>query len=492
MKNVVLTILSLLYMTHCLRGQTFLGTAIVEGDVNYLKDGDSVKVTVRSTSPSFDDPGDEYLFGAIHNGHFRIVLPIRKERQYIEIFASPFDSPIRQIWSFVRKGDSVHLHWQDDRWDFSANENAVANRFQVSQQIRAITDYFYRVHNFDRIGSYSGVVIDCRTVDQITDSSVKYLMSLVGMLPIDKKILIAESIIFGELTKMQLLRIRYTPQLRSEMLNSEKSLVDTADDWGLMKRYFRSLSDKSFSVTPLYADYVYARIRIESSIVRFAPLNLDSIYNTICINYRGPLRDNIIMRLIYLNKYSGAYRADPVVIDRVVRKSLGIVKDRHVKSVLESFMDRFAAGRPACNFRMEDSTGKYYSLENFKGKVVLLDFWFTGCGNCLKLVPYLAAIEKDFGSEEFVFVSVSIDTDKGLWVRSLKKEIYGSSGSVGLWARGNKYSEGADPIVKFYDIDGCPRLILVDREGKLCASPLDPRYDQGKQLRESLLKAAKK
>lgn len=63
---------------------------------------------------------------------------------------------------------------------------------------------------------------------------------------------------------------------------------------------------------------------------------------------------------------------------------------------------------PEVRFVTEDGARK--TLENFRGKVILLNIWATWCPPCVKEMPTLDALQADLGSSKFEVVTLSIDT----------------------------------------------------------------------------------
>ena len=64
------------------------------------------------------------------------------------------------------------------------------------------------------------------------------------------------------------------------------------------------------------------------------------------------------------------------------------------------------------NFTFKDGvTGKDYSLEDFRGKVVLVDFWLTTCGPCVAAMPDLASLNQRFSERGLVVVGLTPESD---------------------------------------------------------------------------------
>ena len=109
----------------------------------------------------------------------------------------------------------------------------------------------------------------------------------------------------------------------------------------------------------------------------------------------------------------------------------------------------------------QDDAGKPLSLENWRGRTVLLNLWATWCVPCRKEMPALDALERRLGSPAFEVVTVNIDTRDPDKPKAWLKE-------VGI----SKLAYYADPAAKtFQDLKsigrgfGMPTTLLVDPNG---------------------------
>jgi thiol-disulfide isomerase/thioredoxin len=130
---------------------------------------------------------------------------------------------------------------------------------------------------------------------------------------------------------------------------------------------------------------------------------------------------------------------------------------------------------------MVDEKGKVHRLSDYRGKTVLLDFWYTGCGNCIKVQPYLRKIEAKMRKRPVVFLSVNVDKSRVQWLKSVASGEYTTSDVVNLYTSGQQLKH---PICRFFAIDSYPTLILIDPKGRLIRNPEDPRKDEGKDLEQ--------
>ena len=114
-------------------------------------------------------------------------------------------------------------------------------------------------------------------------------------------------------------------------------------------------------------------------------------------------------------------------------------------------------GQPAPEFTLHDLDGQPVSLSQFKGQVVLLDFWASWCGPCIGDLPDLRRIKRKAADQPLVFLNLSLDTDEAAWREAVDKhEIEGVHVRADGW--------GAD-VAKSYQVNSLPSYYLVDSQG---------------------------
>jgi cytochrome c biogenesis protein CcmG/thiol:disulfide interchange protein DsbE len=112
-------------------------------------------------------------------------------------------------------------------------------------------------------------------------------------------------------------------------------------------------------------------------------------------------------------------------------------------------------------FTLKDSNGANVSLADYKGKVVLLNFWATWCGPCKMEIPWFIEFEQQFKDRGFAVIGVSMDEEGWDIVRPY------------LQARKINYRIvlGNDQMAQSYGgVESLPTTFLVDRDGKIAAT----------------------
>jgi thiol-disulfide isomerase/thioredoxin len=134
---------------------------------------------------------------------------------------------------------------------------------------------------------------------------------------------------------------------------------------------------------------------------------------------------------------------------------------------------------PALSFK--DGTGAALSLENWKGRVVLINLWATWCAPCRKEMPALAELQKQLGSADFEVVAISVDL-KGTAASSAYLKETGAD-NLGLYI--DETTKTLDDLQGL----GLPLTVLVDRKGHEIGRLLGPAEWTSEEAR-ALVKAA--
>ncbi len=115
------------------------------------------------------------------------------------------------------------------------------------------------------------------------------------------------------------------------------------------------------------------------------------------------------------------------------------------------------AGETAPAFSIESSAGGKLSLEDYRGKIVYLDFWASWCVPCRVSLPWMAEIQKKYGAQGVQVIAVNVDKKRS------DAERFADPLNGGL-------SIGYDPagsVPALYQIKGMPTSYLIGQNGEV-------------------------
>ena len=126
-----------------------------------------------------------------------------------------------------------------------------------------------------------------------------------------------------------------------------------------------------------------------------------------------------------------------------------------------------SAPRPAPDVTLKDLDGKDLSLAQYRGKVVLVNFWATWCEPCQVEIPWLIEMQQKYAAKGFTVLGVAMDDDGAKvvtpWVQSERFDVNGSKSQMNY-----PIVIGNDAAAeKFGGLLGYPTSVLVSRDGKI-------------------------
>ncbi len=144
----------------------------------------------------------------------------------------------------------------------------------------------------------------------------------------------------------------------------------------------------------------------------------------------------------------------PVFRDGIDQKLA--LHDRLAKDFAEQARDHAARlGKAAAEWEAKDIEGKPHRLADYRGKVVVMDFWYRGCGWCMYAMPQVVRLAETFRDRGVVVLGMSIDKDD-------------KDARVVIDAMRITYPTiKASGIPEKFGVDGYPTLIVIDQDGKV-------------------------
>lgn len=118
--------------------------------------------------------------------------------------------------------------------------------------------------------------------------------------------------------------------------------------------------------------------------------------------------------------------------------------------------------KPAPDFTLKDSNGQSVKLSDYRGKVVLLNFWATWCGPCQIEIPWFIEFEQQLKSKGLEVVGVSMDEEGWKVVKPY----------IAAHKLNYRVLLGDETVGDLYGgLDALPTTFIIDRDGKVAFTP---------------------
>ena len=231
----------------------------------------------------------------------------------------------------------------------------------------------------------------------------------------------------------------------------------------------RVFADSRFASLPFAADMLVAYVNLVA-------VGRDMARDDYAL--RSQLISRPMLREAYLCKMVQGMRFYEQVAD-LQRSVADSVISPYFLSCMEQAKESLAwsrPGQPATAFKGVTPDGGELSLDQFRGKVVVIDVWATWCVPCIKMMPHFKRLAAELNSPDVEFLSVclgvSVEIDR--WKQLIvKHQMKGNLIFIDSWTKG---------FAKDYKVSSVPRFIVIDRNGNIASysapAPNTPRLKQ--------------
>ena len=117
-------------------------------------------------------------------------------------------------------------------------------------------------------------------------------------------------------------------------------------------------------------------------------------------------------------------------------------------------------GQFAPDFTLQTPEGQDIRLSSLRGKCVLIDFWASWCGPCIRELPNIKKVYEKYHEKEFEIISISLDDKKDNWTKAIEKHQI-------PWIHVSSLKGWKCPVAKLYNVTGVPAMYLLDAEGRI-------------------------
>lgn len=447
--------------------------AIIRGSVYSLKDRDSVQLTVNKIGDPFSGENISYTV-TIKNQQYSFKIPVGKLPVHVSLtfieqkgnvrFSNKLNN-LALVNYYLENGDIINIKENKNAYSFTGQG---AQKFRVLNASNSLQQKFNRGITW---GDPLKVTLYFKKQDSLLTERMKMLELVKSKLSNNVFMLLKADMIGDYFSRYSFVNSLLPEQSIQKVLTDLRHYTNS-----VQLRYLSFKEDININILKLSSNYtlgLLTKFKYDSCTVTGKFYNVENSFNFFYKKYSGGLRERLILNAIYLDKDLNGNLLP------YVGQALDVITDPDLQLVLLKLKHSRLSGAQAFEFTLQDTSGKMRSFSEFKGKIVLLDFWFTGCGSCRLSAPYLKKVEEYFSGKPVIFVTISLDKTKKLWVSTVKSKTYTSDQSINLFTNGKGFDH---PIINYYKVDGCPTYILIDKKGRLMVNPENPRFDDGAAL----------
>ena len=173
------------------------------------------------------------------------------------------------------------------------------------------------------------------------------------------------------------------------------------------------------------------------------------------------------------------WHGEPLTADQIKQAERMLARKQTLADVAKAKldeMDNLVAGKPAPPIEGVGMDGKPLKLSDYRGKVVVLVFWGTWCGPCMREVPHERAMTDKYKGKPFAMLGIDCEPDKAAALKVMAQEKI-------TWPNWNDGDPGEGPIAQRYHVRGFPSTYIIDAKGiirhiHLIGSALDGAVDK--------------
>ncbi len=197
----------------------------------------------------------------------------------------------------------------------------------------------------------------------------------------------------------------------------------------------------------------------------------EALVNDFSSKIYGFIKQNInnpVGELSFLENYNYLKPAQTLELIQMMNPAFKATEHVQAAEKMAQAIGATEIGKPFINVKGKSLDGKEVSLSDYagKGKIVLIDFWASWCGPCIKSLPELVSTYQKYKGKGFEIVGISLDNDQEKWANATAKHNI-------TWPQLSNLQGWGDEASQAYGINSIPSTVLLDQNGVIIEKNLD-------------------
>jgi len=266
-------------------------------------------------------------------------------------------------------------------------------------------------------------------------------------------------------------------EIRGEMSDYPDNLVAHVVYWRF--QYFDTISPDTLKLLMQLSDEDFSALQKQygDSVLNYQVMSLGDVNRIIWLSLIEHAKESSVAELIRIMKSrimnasqripqsKRISRIEPIIASakdtsamQYDIKALREQSEKQFKAMLMEFVDQ-----PAPDFQFQTVTGEKHKLSDFRGKVVLLDFWGSWCGPCVGEIPSMKSAYEDLKDRGIIFISISNDRVVKKWSDQDLLQFTEKNGMTWIQV----LDDDKNTLVQLYKVNFWPNSFLIGRDGKV-------------------------
>jgi thiol-disulfide isomerase/thioredoxin len=498
-KSLILTIIVIISISKA-NTQTVstIKQVTIKGTI-WANDDDTITLTYVPYKLGITHFGNQVQHYKTSNGSFEFIIPVTDQFYYCSLISKKSGTLLFNN-QLIESGDSISIKANIRPHNYPNNNNqpflTITGRNAAKNQVQhnwAFAQRYNKIRGVTQIyvNRYQNLASALATITNNLAAYTTYWDSLCNNVALDK---LDDTYSFLK-ADIELLEITNLLSIYSNLFelavkqSAEKDIIDLLSDYKhiiepRVERFMKNYNYKSSS--PLFLDMAVRKTMMDA---RNNKKSMSMIPALEYLNYlqQWPVLNREII-LTTLIAYFINYNPNVGDLTELLIESMPLIHKPALSATIDAFKKSYSSGATIYPFVLTDPAGNKVDIRTYKDKVVIIDFWFTGCRACITMSRILKMVKDKIADDnEFVFISISVDKDKATWLNSVAKGIYTHEDFINLYTNG----EGEEhELIKYYNFSAYPRLLLIGKNNRLANSnpPLPSSINELDMLTDIILK----